>query len=60
LLYNSLRFLAAEQNPLWNKTWKYILLGKKENKTAEKEGLLYASLPTLPTSHLPITRKIET
>ena len=44
-LYNSLQFLAAEQNPVWSKTWQYILLGKKENNGAEKEGFLYASLP---------------
>ena len=40
-LYNSLQFLAAEQNPVWNKTWQYIPLGEKENNSAEKEGFLY-------------------
>ena len=39
-LYNSLQFLAAEQNPVRNKTWQYTLLGKKENNSAEKEGFL--------------------
>ena len=32
----------AEQNPVWNKTWQYILLGKNENNSAEKEGFPYA------------------
>ena len=40
-----LQFLVVEQNPVWNNmavhpTWK-----KKENNSAEKEGLLYAYLP---------------
>jgi len=39
---------VAEQNPVWNKTWQYSLLRKKENNSAEKKGFLYASLP--PTS----------
>ena len=39
------QFLAAEQNLVWNKTWQYTLLGKKENNSAEEEGFLYVSLP---------------
>ena len=38
-------FLAAEQNPVWNKTWQYTLLQKKRNYSVEKEGFLYSSLP---------------
>ena len=45
VLINSLLFLVAEQNPLWNISWQYTLLGKEENNSAEKVGFLYASLP---------------
>ena len=30
---------AAKQNPVWIKTWQFILLGKKETNSAEKAGL---------------------
>ena len=30
---------------MWGKKWNYTILGKKENNSAEKEGVLYASLP---------------
>ena len=39
------QFFAAEQDPVWNKTWQYNLLGKKENNSAVKEGFRYACLP---------------
>ena len=44
-LYNSLQFLVAEKNPVWNNMEAHALLGKRENNSAEKEGFLYASLP---------------
>jgi len=43
-LYNSLQFLAAEQNPVWNKLSVHPIW-KKENNSAEKEWFLYVSLP---------------
>jgi len=46
---------VAEQNPVWNNR-AVPYLEKKKNNSAEKEGVLSLSFPSL----LPETRKMET
>jgi len=50
---------VAEQNSVWNKTWQYTLLERKENYSADKVGFLYASPPPLSETRKIETRKVE-
>jgi len=51
--YNYLPFLAAEQNPVWKKTWQYTLFGKKKTIVLRRRGLSKIFFP------LPLARNKE-
>jgi len=44
-IYNSLQFLAAEQNPVWNKTWQYTPYLEKKKIIVQRRRVFSMLFP---------------